>query len=242
MQRMVGASPRIGFDRFIKSQWVHSALKVRAGVASRDELLSLLDAERIGPAARKKTQTVLNRLWLEPLNDLIEFADRGAAIYLSNPSTPAFPLSWGMAIATYPFFGKVSELVGRLAILQGECTSSEIHRRMSEIYGEREGTYRMTNMVLQTQQDWGAIDRIGREKRVITKKATSISSETLIQWVIEAALRYHRKPLQVSAIESLHVLYPITFSDSVSYIASKSERLILTSDGSGQQLVALHED
>lgn len=239
---MVAVSPRIGFDRFIKSQWAHSALKVRAGVASRDELLRLLDAEKMGPAAKKKTQTVLNRLWLEPINDLIDFADRGAAIYLSNPSTPHFPLSWGMAIATYPFFGKVSELVGRLIVLQGECASSEIHRRMSEIYGEREGTYRMTNMVLQTQQDWGAIDRVGRGKRVVAKKATSISGETLIQWVIEAALRYHRKPLQVSAIESMHVLYPITLADSVSYIASKSERLILTSDGSGQQLVALHED
>jgi hypothetical protein len=26
---------------------------------------------------------------------------------------------------------------------------------MSELYGEREGTYRMTNMVLQSQASWG---------------------------------------------------------------------------------------
>jgi len=239
---MAGTAPRIGFDRFIKSQWAVSALKVRAGLASREEMSSLLDAEEMGSAARKKTQTVLNRLWLEPLNGLADFADRGAAILRSNPSTPVFALSWGMAIATYQFFGKVAELVGRLAILQGECTSSEIHRRMSEIYGEREGTYRMTNMVLQTQQDWGAIDRVGREKRVLLKRATPLSNEDLIRWVIEATLRYYKKPLQVSTIDSVPVMYPLTLGHSVSYIASKSEHLILTSDGSGQQIVTLHDN
>lgn len=60
----------------------------------------------------------------------------------------------GVAIATYPFFGKVAELVGRLSALQGDCASARVHRRMSEIYGEREGTRRMTNMVIQSQASW----------------------------------------------------------------------------------------
>ena len=238
---MAVSAPRIGFDHFIKGEWAASALNVRAGLASREELSNVLDAEKLGKAARKKTQTVLNRLWLEPLPDLVEFADRGAAILRAEPSTPTFVLSWGMAIATYSFFGKVAELVGRLALLQGDCTSPEIHRRMSEIYGEREGTYRMTNMVLQTQQDWKAIDRVGAEKRVIANKVAELSDENLIQWLIEAALRYYRKPLQVSAIEALPVIYPITFRHSVSYASSKSEHLIMISDGHGQQSVALDQ-
>ena len=53
---------------------------------------------------------------------------------------------WGMAVATYPFFGKVAELVGRLSAIQGDCASAEVHRRMSETYGEREGTRRMTEV------------------------------------------------------------------------------------------------
>lgn len=238
---MTVTTPRIGFDRFIKSQWATAALKVRAGLASREELSSLLDSEALGVAARKKTQTVLNRLWLEPLPDLIEFADRGAQMFRSNPSTSAFALSWGMAIATYPFFGRVSELVGRLALLQGDCASSEVHRRMSELYGEREGTYRMTNMVLQTQQEWGALDRVGAGKRLLAKRVAELSREEVIQWIIEAALRYYGKALPVSAIESLPVMYPLRFGHSVSYVSSRSEHLMLASDGGGQQTVALYD-
>jgi hypothetical protein len=46
--------------------------------------------------------------------------------------------------------------VGRLSAIQGDCASAEVHRRMSETYGEREGTRRMTNMVIQSQASWGA--------------------------------------------------------------------------------------
>lgn len=60
-----------------------------------------------------------------------------------------------MAIATYPFFGKVAEFVGRLSALQGDCSGAEVHRRMSEVDGECEGTYRMTNMGLQSQASSG---------------------------------------------------------------------------------------
>jgi hypothetical protein len=52
---------------------------------------------------------------------------------------------------------------GRLSSLQGDCAAAEVHRRMSELYGEREGTYRMTNMVLQSQANWGAIERVEKE-------------------------------------------------------------------------------
>jgi hypothetical protein len=62
-----------------------------------------------------------------------------------------------MAIAAYPFFGKVAELIGRLTAIQGDCATAEIHRRMAETYGEREGTHRAANRVIQTQASWGPL-------------------------------------------------------------------------------------
>jgi hypothetical protein len=164
---MSPTAPQIGFDRFIQLDWVAAALKVRAGLANLDELNDLLDAAGLGLAARKKTRTVLNRLWLEPRVDLVDFANRGAEIFKANPGVSVAALAWGMAIATYPFFGRVAELVGRLSALQGDCSSAEVHRRMSEIYGEREGIYRMSNMVLQSQAGWGAIERVEKGKRLV---------------------------------------------------------------------------
>ena len=71
---MNSKKPQIGFDRFIQLDWAAAALRVRAGVSNLDELTELIDATHSGPEAKKKTRTVLNRLWLEPRPDLADFA------------------------------------------------------------------------------------------------------------------------------------------------------------------------
>jgi hypothetical protein len=51
---MIPTAPQIGFDRFIQLDWVAAALKVRAGVASLDELNELLDAAGLGKRPRSR--------------------------------------------------------------------------------------------------------------------------------------------------------------------------------------------
>jgi hypothetical protein len=212
---------------------------VRAGLGTPDDFNAVLDAAGLGVAARKKTRTVLNRLWLEPRPELAEFADRGVGIFRADPSVPIAALTWGMAIATYPFFGKVSELVGRLSALQGDCASAEVHRRMSEAYGEREGTYRMTNMVLQSQASWGAIERTEKGKRLVRLDSIVVSDEQAVAWLIEAALRYVGKPVSVPLLSSLAVIYPFVLDQPLGFVASKSPQLELKSQGAGNQCVCL---
>ena len=236
---MIPTAPQIGFDRFIQLNWVAAALKVRAGMASLDELNELLDAAGLGVAARKKTRTVLNRLWLEPRAELDDFASRGVELYRASADVSIAALTWGVAIATYPFFGKVAELVGRLSSLQGDCAAAEVHRRMSELYGEREGTYRMTNMVLQSQANWGAIERVEKGKRLARRVQICLANDRIIAWLIEAALRYSGKAVSVSALQSMPVIYPFAIEQSLSYVVSNTQTLELRSDGPGTQSVAL---
>ncbi len=239
MNRVTSSAPQIGFDRFIPLEWAAAALRVRAELGTLDELNTLLDAAGLGVAARKKTRTVLNRLWLEPRPELADFADRGVAIFKADPSVPIAALTWGMAIATYPFFGKVAELVGRLSALQGDCASAEVHRRMSETYGEREGTYRMTNMVLQSQASWGAIERVEKGKRLERVKPIVVSNEQAVAWLVEAALRYVGKAVSVPTLSSLAVLYPFVLDRPIAYLVSKSPNLELSNEGTRNQLVIL---
>lgn len=236
---MIPTSPQIGFDRFIQLDWVAAALKVRAGVASLDELNELLDAAGLGVAARKKTRTVLNRLWLEPRPELADFANRGVEIYRTNAEVSVAALTWGMAIATYSFFGKVAELVGRLSSLQGDCAAAEVHRRMSELYGEREGTYRMTNMVLQSQANWGAIERVEKGKRLIRKSPISVINDRTVAWLIEAVLRYTGKAINVATLQSTAVIYPFVLEQPLGYVSSNSPALEIRSEGPGIQYVCL---
>lgn len=236
---MKSSTPKIGFDRFVPLEWVAAALRVRADLGTLDDLNAVLDAAELGVAARKKCRTVLNRLWLEPRPELADFAERGVAIFKADPSVPIASLTWGMAIATYPFFGKVAELVGRISALQGDCASAEVHRRMSEIYGEREGTYRMTNMVLQSQASWGAIERVEKGKRLVRLKPIVVSNEQAVAWLIEAMLRYVGKAVPVPALPSQAVLYPFVLDQPLGYLASKSPNLVVHSQGPSGQVVAL---
>jgi hypothetical protein len=60
---MIPTAPQIGFDRFIQLDWVAAALKVRAGMASLDELNELLDAAGLGVAARKNSSARWPSWW-----------------------------------------------------------------------------------------------------------------------------------------------------------------------------------
>jgi len=241
LNRMKSSAPRIGFDRFIPLEWAEAALRVRADLGTLDDLNALLDAAELGVAARKKTRTVLNRLWLAPRPELADFAERGVAIFKADPSISISALTWGMAIATYPFFGKVAELVGRVSALQGDCASAEVHRRMSETYGEREGTYRMTNMVLQSQASWGAIQRIENGKRLLRLKPIVVSDVQAVAWLVEAVLRYVGKAVVVPALSSQAVLYPFVLDQPLGYLVSKSSNLEVGLAGAGSQFVCLRQ-
>lgn len=236
---MSSSVSHIGFDRFIQLDWAAAALRVRAGFATLDDLTELLNASHAGLAAKKKTRTVLNRLWLEPREDLVQFAARGVKIYRQEPDTSIPALTWGMAIATYPFFGKVAEIVGRLTALQGECTSAEVHRRMAEIYGEREGTRRMTNMVLQSQANWGAIDRMSQGKRIVRSNTIDLHGSAVAAWLVEACLRNAGHTLNVASIDSVPILYPFTLGGSTSYVLSMSRALEMRVDSAGNRVIGL---
>lgn len=234
------AIPQIGFDRFIQLDWVAVAVKVRAGMANLEELNELLDAAGLGKEAKAKTRTKLNALGLEPRVDLADFVDRGINIFKGATQTEEIAaFAWGAAIAAYPFFGKVSEFTGRLTSIQGDCAMSEIHRRMSEVYGDREVTKRATQAVIQTQASWGAIERVEKGKRLVRLPPTSLTNDQSVAWLIEAALRYHGKAISIATLQSMAVIYPFVLDRSLAYVISISSMLELMSDGSREQLVKL---
>lgn len=234
-------SQQIGFDRFIRLDWATAALQVRAGTASMDELSLLLDGYHAGGAAKRKTQTVLNRIWLDPTPDLTSFSSRGVDIFSTEPNTPVLALTWGMASSTYPFFGKVSEFVGRLTALTGDCSSYEVHRRMTEVYGDREGTRRMTNMVLQSQENWGAIDRKSNKRIIVRRKPISIQDSAMISWLVESCLRYVGGSISLASIENHPLMYPFNLDESISYALSKSEFISLRCNFGSDQVAFLKD-
>lgn len=231
--------PHIGFDRFIPLDWAICTLRVRAGQETSETLEALISEKEPSEASRKKSRSVLKGLWLAPRADLTPLADRGAELLGAVEASAVPALCWGMAIAAYPFFGKVAELTARLTAIQGDCSSAEIHRRMAETYGERETAYRAANRVMQTQADWGALERIDKGRRVVRRPPMTVSHDGLTAWLIEAALRYTGKAMSVASLQSSAVLYPFSLDQPLAFVASKSPALELRADGSRSQIVAI---
>ena len=72
---------------------------------------------------------------------------------------------------------------------------------MAEIYGEREGTRRMTNMVLQSQASWSAIERIYKGKRIVRKEAINLHGSPSPLRLAEACLRSSGRALPVANLK-----------------------------------------
>lgn len=235
--------PQIGFDRFIELTWVEMAINVRRGASGLNELNTILDAAGLGKEAKSKTRTKLNALGLEPRADMADFIDRGiSCCRATDPDGDLRAFAWGAAVATYPFFGKVAEFTGRLTSLQGDCSVAEIHRRMSELYGDRQVTKRATQAVIQSQANWGAIKRIDKGKRLARLESKIVLHDPSIAWLVEAALRYHGKAIAIASLQSFAVVYPFGFNQHVPYLLSNRPELELMSDGSNRQVVALREN
>lgn len=238
---MIAKAPQIGFDRFIQLDWVAAAFKVRAGKASPDEINAQLAAAGLGKEAQAKTRTKVNALVLEPRADLVDFIDRGVRLFAgANTPADAVPFAWGAALAAYPYFGRVAEFTGRLTSIQGDCSVAEVHRRMSEVYGDREVTKRATQAVLQTQVNWGAIARVAKGKRLFRLAARSLTDQRTVVWLVEAALRYQGKAMALATLQSTAVLYPFLLDQPLAYVIANSDALELRSEGPSQQFVALH--
>ena len=239
---MKTSGPQIGFDRFIQLDWIAAVIKVRAGTFSADALSEMLEASVLGKESRAKTRTKLNALGLEPRPEFAEFIDRGVSIFKSSDkSEDIAAFAWGAAIANYPYFGKIAEFTGRLTSIQGDCSVSEIHRRMSEVYGDREATKRATQAVIQTQANWRAIERVEKGKRLVRLPIRLITTDMAIAWLVEAALRYHGKAVSLAALQSLPVIYPFPLTQPLGYLMSNSPMLEVRSEGLSNQLVALRE-
>lgn len=59
----------------------------------------------------------------------------------------------------------------------------------------------------------------------------TISNDVPTAWLIEAAVRYIGKPISVSSLQSLPVLFPLNLNQSLAYVISTSSNLELSTEG-----------
>ena len=207
---MNGRGTQIGFSQRIRLEWFEqTANLILAGndkTAVNDSLQEMLkDKVSVGGQAvrgnREKAITILMKTWLTVPSGLEALRDEGLKILQGLPRKDRIALHWGMALATYPFWGAVAAHTGRLLRLQGTAVAAHVQRRVKEQYGERETASRAARRVLRSFIDWGVLNET-QDKGVYAQGSQySIQDPKLIAWLVEASL--HARMNGSAAIKDL---------------------------------------
>lgn len=195
---MNGRKAQIGFSsQRIRYQWlVKVSNLLLAGMTSDQIKLEISDylmkwlpksgsKER---SSRDKAATIIFRTWISPDNYLCDLRNDGLKLLEAVHADEKLAVHWGMIMATYPFWADVADSVGRLLRLQGSIETSQIKRRIKELYGDREVVSRATRNVISSFVDWGVLRETSLKGAYNPGKQCPIYDTRVIAWLVEASL------------------------------------------------------
>lgn len=189
----------IGFDRRIRLEWLDAAAwktGTEVNIAEvRKYLNDLLQSEYQNKEARKKTITVLTRIWARVPEEHRTLQGRALKILLeSDPGTRLW-LHWGMTLLAYPFFRDIATIIGHLLTLQNEVSLEQIRRRLTERWGDRSTVSRACQRVVRSMVDWGVLEDTAVKGIYIPATKKGPASDNVQLWFLEALLRSEPTPI-----------------------------------------------
>ena len=131
----------VGFDRKIKREWLDTVADRVAQGQNAAQLRPFLDkiseADHPNATARRKTGTVLMRIWILVPHQHVHIRQAAFDLLYIIPARDRLWLHWGMASLAYPLFRDTATVIGRLLRLQDEFTLAQLHRRLIDVWGDR---------------------------------------------------------------------------------------------------------
>ena len=197
---------RIGFDRAIKVDWldaVASEMQTEKDPKKvRDYLHDLLKNEHPAYVARRKTVSVLMRIWCSIPQEQVYMRDRALQMIDKMDAQGRLLIHWGMILLAYPFFRDIVTIMSDLFALQREFSNSQVVRKLERSWGQRTTVKRAAQRVIRSLCEWGIIKETG-ERGVYTPSAKIENlSVDLELWFVEAVLRSESTEFVV--LEQLH--------------------------------------
>ena len=94
-------------------------------------------------------------------------------------------------------------------------------------------------MVIQSQIDWGMLDRSDNGKTLTRKKALILEEPDLMRWMATAVLEAVGRPVGLGTLDAQPVIYPFAFGDNLGFAISSASDLDLRADSAGNQIAGL---
>jgi len=238
-----------GFSQRIRLEWMELAAQLvdqgRTRVEIEMELQQALSQRlSIGSSAvrgnRGKVITILLRSWVTPPAEVVPLRDDAVEYLHALPSSTHVVLHWGLAMASYPFFGRVADLAGRQLQLQGRVVAAQVQRRVREQLGERETVARAARRVLRSFADWGVLQDSDVTGVYQGREGILVRDSAVGAWLLEALMladRSYARPL--SSLRDAAALFPFTLERLTPATISGNARLESFRQGMAEEMVAL---
>ena len=242
---------QIGFDRRIRLEWMELAANLMSLQLPVDDIRQkLLDEisnhlsvgkSTVNRGSGEKAFTIITRTWINVPDELIEFRNDGLDLFQKLPKNYHLAVHWGMTMAIYPFWAAIAFNVGRLLSLQSVFTSSQIQRRIEEIYGQRPTIKDASRRVLRSMIDWSVISEAPGRASFQQKETIVLNNPHLIAWLIEAQLHSSiQKKAPLRSVIHADCLFPFKIDNQTgNQFSSFSNRLEIINHGLDDSLVVL---
>lgn len=180
----------IAFNRRLRASWLREGLRLLADGADRaawiERMQDLVKETNPGRDSATKSMRYLRHVWIET-GSADTLRHDAIGLYRSRPSEKAsILLSWGMAIAAYPFLNDVASTLGRMLRVQPEVKLEQLLRKLSETYGERETVRRSGRYALAAITDFGFVKHAGTAGCYVPGKPLKPDDKSLSGWLLRA--------------------------------------------------------
>ncbi len=239
----------IGFDRKLKLDWLDTTVSLYQVYQERvdarviaEHLGKILEGEIAGAEARRKTTTVLLRIWVNVPAEYSHLRDEALQLATQTSTEERLWLHWGMSLLAYPFFRDVAATAGQLSRLQGVFSQAQVQRRMIEKWGQRTTLQRAVRRLLRTFIDWNVLRDTGTRGSYEAIPPRQTERQTLALWLLDCALQAHDAD-QVPLMELGQSSYTFPF-DLLPFIGAirRSKRFEVAHQGLDLEMVSINPE
>lgn len=233
----------IGFDRKVSLTWLDMAAGLcQQGLASEvitAQLNQQLSDEIRGDTARRKTLTVLRRIWITVPPASAPLREEALHLIAQVPPEQRLWVHWGMAMTAYPFFRDVAATVGQLGHLQGRLSLVQVRRRMIETWGDRSTLTRAVQRLLRTFVEWDVLRDMDEPGRYAPAPVRHAEHRDLLLWLLSCALVAHdADQIALSEFGQLPYLFPFDLLPHLAEVR-RSNRFQVSRQGLDLDMVSM---
>lgn len=156
------------------------------------------------------------------------------SVYRACPSEERLAVHWMMLLAAFPLFRDLCGVVGKLASIQDEFSTSQINRRIFELWGERSTLVHSLSKNIKTLKEFGAIRQ--RRPGYYERVRKPIRDDRVIEFMLCGMIKCEQKLYQsITEFERQKELFPFEFEANLEHLVQSKQ---LKLDRVGGELVA----